>query len=356
MRWQEILDETISPEPACKPGDFRVAAVGLDHNHIYGMCQGLVEAGASVEMVFDPDPDKVAVFRQRFPSARVAKSSSQALGSAAVQMVACASVPGKRAEIAAQALDADKDFFVDKPPLTTLAQLSSICSAVDSSKRKFFVYFSERLHSECAGAAGILIEHGAIGRVIQVLGLGPHRLNASARPDWFFKRDRYGGILCDIGSHQIEQFLFFSRSKDAQILSAAVANYHHPETPELEDFGEASLVGDNGSSNYFRVDWFTPDGLSTWGDGRTIILGTDGYIELRKNVDIARDRGDQLYLVNPEGEFHFSVAGKIGFPFFGQLIRDCLDRTDASMTQKHIFKSIELSLKAQAQAIRLWPR
>ena len=356
MRWQEILDETTSPEPACDPGDFHVAAVGLDHNHIYGMCQGLVEAGASVEMVFDPDPDKVAVFRQKFPSAGVAKSLSQTLDSAMVQMLACASIPDVRAKIAAQALDAGKDFFVDKPPFTTLSQLSSIRSAVDSSKRKFFVYFSERLHSESAGAAGILIERGAIGRVIQVLGLGPHRLNASARPDWFFKRDRYGGILCDIGSHQIEQFLYFSRSKDAEILSAAIANYHHLETPELEDFGEASLVSDNGSSNYFRVDWFTPDGLSTWGDGLTIILGTDGYIELRKNVDIARDRGDQIYLVNAEGELHFSVAGKIGFPFFGQLIRDCLDRTDSAMTQEHIFKSIELSLKAQAQAIRLWPR
>ena len=356
MRWQEILDETTLPGPMCDPGDFGVAAVGLDHNHIYGMCQGLVEAGASVEMVFDPDPDKVAVFRQKFPSAGVAKSLSQTLDSAVVQMLACASIPDVRAKIAAQALDAGKDFFVDKPPFTTLSQLSSIRSAVDSSKRKFFVYFSERLHSESAGAAGILIERGAIGRVIQVLGLGPHRLNASVRPDWFFKRDRYGGILCDIGSHQIEQFLYFSRSKDAEILSAAVANYHHPETPELEDFGEASLVGDNGSSNYFRVDWFTPDGLSTWGDGRTIILGTDGYIELRKNVDIARDRGDQLYLVNAEGEFHFCVAGKIGFPFFYQLIRDCLDFTGKAMTREHIFKSIELSLKAQSQAIRLLPR
>jgi Predicted dehydrogenases and related proteins len=201
-----------------------------------------------------------------------------------------------------------------------------------------------------------LIEHGAIGRVLQVLGLGPHRLNAGKRPEWFFQRARYGGILCDIGSHQIEQFLYFSGSRDATILSAAVANYHHLETPELEDFGEASLVGDNGSSHYFRVDWFTPDGLSSWGDGRTMILGTEGYIELRKNVDICRDRGDQVYLVNSHGEFHFSVAGKLGYPFFGNLIRDCLERTDRAMTQEHIFKAAELALKAQEQAVRLWPR
>ena len=165
----------------------------------------------------------------------------------------------------------------------------------------------------------------------------------------------HGGILCDIGSHQIEQFLYFCGSGDGTILSAAVANYHHPETPELEDFGEASLVGDNGSSHYFRVDWFTPDGLSSWGDGRTIILGTEGYIELRKNVDICRDQGDQVYLVNAQGESHFSVATKIGYPFFGNLIRDCLERTDRAMSQEHIFKAAELCLKAQERAVRLWP-
>jgi predicted dehydrogenase len=253
-------------------------------------------------------------------------------------------------------LQAGKDFFVDKPPLTTLSQLNSICEVVENGQRKFLVYFSERLHNESATAAAILIEQGAIGRVLQVLGLGPHRLNAANRPQWFFQRARYGGVLCDIGSHQIEQFLYFSGSRDARVLSAAIANYHHPETPELEDFGEASLVGDNGSSHYFRVDWFTPDGLSSWGDGRTMILGTEGYIELRKNVDICRDRGDQVYLVNSEGEFHFSVSGQLGYPFFGQLIRDCLERTDRAMSQKHIFKTAELCLKAQEQAVRLWPR
>jgi predicted dehydrogenase len=354
QEWQNIFDEARQPGRACKPGEFRVAAVGLDHNHVYGMCQGLVEAGASVEMVFDPDPVKIRAFQKKFPSTKVANALNQVLESPAIQMVACASVPGDRAEIGAQVLNCGKDFFVDKPPFTTLAQLSSIRKIVESSQRKFFVYFSERLHSESATAASRLIECSAIGRVIQVLGLGPHRLNASSRPDWFFKRDRYGGILCDIGSHQIEQFLYFSGCRDATILSAAVANYHHPNTPEMEDFGEASLVGDNGSSHYFRVDWFTPDGLSSWGDGRTIILGTDGYIELRKNVDIARDRGDHVYLVNAEGEFHFSVAGKLGFPFFGDLIRDCLNRTNEAMTQEHIFKAADLCLKAQAQAVRLW--
>ena len=354
--WKNIFNETRRPVLACRPGEFPVAAVGLDHNHIYGMCQGLIEAGASIEWVFDPDPAKVEAFQTKFASTKTANSLDQVLESREIRLVVSASIPDQRAQVATRVLEAGKDFFVDKPPLTALSQLASLRPIVESTKRKFLVYFSERLHNESATAAAILIQRGAIGRVLQVLGLGPHRLNAASRPEWFFRRAQYGGILCDIGSHQIEQFLYFSDSSDATILSAAVANYHHPQTPELEDFGEASLVGDNGSSHYFRVDWFTPDGLSSWGDGRTIILGTDGYIELRKNVDICRDRGDQVYLVNSQGEFHFPVAGKMGFPFFGNLIRDCLERTDQAMSQQHIFKAAELCLQAQEQAVRLWPK
>jgi len=183
-----------------------------------------------------------------------------------------------------------------------------------------------------------LIAEDAIGRVVQVIGLGPHRLNATSRPEWFFQKEKYGGILCDIGSHQFEQFLTYTGAKDARVLSAAVANYDHKQFPELEDFGEASLLGDNGATNYIRVDWFTPDGLRTWGDGRTFILGTKGYIELRKYINIATDTGgDQLFLVNEKGEQQMSLEGKVGFPFFGKLILDCLNRTEHAMTQEHFY-------------------
>ena len=128
------------------------------------------------------------------------------------------------------------------------------------------------------------------------------------------KRKKYGGILCDIGSHQIEQFLFYTGAKDAKILNAKIANYNHPEYPELDDFGDATLVADNGATGYFRVDWFTPDGLSTWGDGRTFILGTEGYIELRKYVDVARSQEENnLYWVNKESEHYVNCTGKTGF-------------------------------------------
>ena len=211
------------------------------------------------------------------------------------------------------------------------------------------VYYSERLHSECAVYAGDLIREGAIGSVLQVIGMGPHRLSASSRPDWFFEREKYGGILCDIGSHQIEQYLYYAGVHDAKVEYSFAANRNHPEYPELEDFGEAVLVGDNGARNYFRVDWFTPDGLSTWGDGRTFILGTDGTIELRKyvNAGVPGSGPDHLLLVNGKGEQHIECHGKVGFPFFGQLILDCLNRTENAMTQEHAFKAAQLCLEAQ---------
>ena len=341
------------PAPVVGEGEFPFAAVALDHGHIYGQCNGLIEAGATLRYVHDPDPEKIAAFVKKYPQAQPA-SLEQILDDPAIRLVAAAAVPCERGPLGIRVMEAGKDYFTDKTPFTTLDQLEQARAAVARTGRKYMVYFSERLHVECAVFAGDLIAQGAIGRVIQVLGLGPHRLNAPSRPAWFFEKARYGGILCDIGSHQIEQFLFYTGAKDATVTEAVVANYAHPLHPELEDYGHANLVADNGASNHFRVDWLTPDGLRTWGDGRTVILGTAGYIELRKYIDVARDSGgDQLFLVNGQEEKSFSLAGKVGFPFFGQLILDCLNRTENAMTQQHAFKAAELCLKAQLQAHRV---
>jgi predicted dehydrogenase len=341
--------------PVVKPGEFVFAAAFLEHGHIHGQCNGLVEAGAELKWVYDADPKKVEAFLAKYPQAKVARSFDEILADPAVQLVAAAAIPSERGAIGGRVMRAGKDYFTDKTPFTALDQLATTRRVVAETGRKYMVYFSERLHVECAMHAGDLVHGGAIGRVVQVLGLGPHRLG-TGRPAWFFERARYGGILCDIGSHQIEQFLFYSGATDATVSSAAVANFANAGTPEFEDFGEASLAGDNGTSNYFRVDWFTPPGLSTWGDGRTVILGTKGYIELRKYVDVAREAaGDQLYLVDDKGEQHLNLAGKVGFRFFGELILDCLNRTEKAMTQAHAFKAAELCLKAQAAARRLTP-
>jgi predicted dehydrogenase len=251
-------------------------------------------------------------------------------------------------------MDAGKDYFTDKAPLTTLEQLEAAKAKVRETGKKYAVYFSERIHSEDAVFAGQLIAQGAIGNVIQTIGMGPHRLSPQTRPEWFFQKDKYGGILCDIGSHQIEQFLYYTGAKDAAVVRSQIANYAHPDYPQLDDFGDAMLTADNGASGYFRVDWFTPDGLSNWGDGRTFILGTEGYIELRKYLNLTvAPQGGRVFLANHKEETYYDINGKIGYPYFGQLIQDCLLRTENAMTQEHAFKAAELCVKAQLQAVKL---
>jgi predicted dehydrogenase len=341
----------------CGKGDFRFAAIGLDHGHIYGECNGLIEAGGELAWVYDPDPQKVEAFRKTYPDVKVAREEHEVLHDASVKLVASACIPCDRGPLGIRVMEHGKDYFTDKPPFTSLAQLEAARRAVAATRRIFAVYYAERLHSEAAIRAGQLVAEGAIGRVVQMLGLGPHRVNAPSRPAWFWDPPRYGGIITDIGSHQFEQFLFYAGAKGARVLESKVGNYANPEHPEFQDFGDVSLEADNGATCYVRVDWFTPRGLSCWGDGRTFILGTDGYVELRKYVDVAREReGDHVYLVDHEGEHHIAAHGTTGYPYFGALILDCLNRTEHAMPQRHAFLAIELALQAQAQARRIATR
>lgn len=336
----------------CGRGEFRFAAIGLDHGHIYGQCNGLIEAGGELVSVFDPDSAKMEKFRQTYPGVAAARSEEEILDDPSLKLVASAGVPCRRGPLGLRALDHGKDYFTDKPPFTSLDQLDAARRKVSETGRIFAVYYAERLHSEAAVHAGQLVQHRAIGSVVQVMCLGPHRLDAPSRPAWFWEPQEYGGILVDIGSHQFEQALFYTGAKNATVLHSKIGNYNCPEHPGFQDFGDATLVTDTGATFYCRVDWLTPRGLGCWGDGRTFILGTDGYIELRKYIDVARaTTSDHVYLVDHQGEHHFEVQGKAGFPYFGRLIRDCLDRTDSAMPQQHTFLAIELALRAQAQAV-----
>ncbi len=342
------------PSPVVAKGEFPFAAIALDHGHIYGQCKGLTEAGGELRYVYDPDAAKVEKFCAAFPGVQPLASEAAVLEKDDIKLVAGAAVPNERGPLGLRVMAAGKDYFTDKSPFTTLDQLAAARAAVKATGKKYMVYFSERLHVECAVRAGQLIEQGAIGRVVQVIGIGPHRSSPASRPAWFWSQEKCGGILTDIGSHHFEQFLYWTGATNVKVVHAQVANYHHKEYPEFEDWGEANLVADNGATHYLRVDWLNPQGLRTWGDGRAFILGTEGYIELRKYLDVARDaEGDQLYLVDGKGEHHIRCHGEVGFPFFGQLVLDCLNRTENAMTQEHAFRAAELCLTAQAMARRI---
>lgn len=337
------------PQPVCKPGEFVIAAAGFEHGHIYGQIAALVKAGATLKWIYDADETRRPATAAKYPEAKVARSLDEILDDPEVKLVTAADVPALRAPLGIKCMEAGKDYFTDKTPFTSLDQIAQVRKAIEKTGMKYMVSYSERLQTESGMLAGELINQGVIGKVMHVIGLGPHRLGKpEARPDWFYQKELYGGILCDIGSHQCEQYLEYSGATEATVVNARVHNFNHPQFPELEDFGEANLVGNNGTSFYYRVDWFTPDGLSNWGDGRTIILGTEGTIELRKFVDLASGRGgNQLYLFDKKQEVHINAQKTVGTPFFGKLILDCINRTEYAMTQEHALKAGELCVKSQ---------
>lgn len=339
------------PQPVVKPGEFIFAAAYFDHGHIHGQINGLAEAGGTLKYVYDPDRSRCAQTLQKFPEAKLVDSFERILDDPTVQLVTAAAVPSERCGIGLRVLAAGKDYFTDKCPFTTLEQLAEARRAVQQTKRKYMVYYSERLHVESAWQAGEMVRQGAVGRVLQVLLLAPHRLSKDKRPDWFFDKAKYGGIITDIGSHQFEQFLAFTGARAATVNFARVDNFSNTDKPGFEDFGEASLTTDKGASCYCRLDWFTPAGSHAWGDGRLFVLGTDGMLEVRKYMEIGQpEQQDQIYLVNNEGEQIIDCRGKIGFPFFGQFILDVINRTEKAMSQEHAFLAAELSMRAQKMA------
>lgn len=328
----------------------KVAALGIEHRHIFGMAQNIMAEGAEfVSWWNDGDAEPQEGFEKRFPDVSRVDNKSVILSDDSIDMVLIADMPSKRAALAIEAMEAGKDVMVDKPGCVTLEELEAIKECVARTGRIWTIDFSERFEVPAVTKAAELVQAGAIGKVVQTVGLGPHRLNKATRPDWFFEREKYGGILTDIGSHQIDQFLFFTGSTDAEITMASVGNYANPETPGLQDFGELAIRSEHGHG-YVRVDWYTPDGLPTWGDGRLTILGTEGYIELRKYVDITRSEGtDHVYLVNGD-RCEYIDASDAGMPYFARLKADIANRTETAMPQAHAFKTMELCIKAQMLA------
>lgn len=328
----------------------RMGVIGIDHRHIYTMAGHMQDAGAILSGWWTKGtPNTLDGFVKRFPDAPRVDDPRVLLNDPDIDVILTAAIPCDRPDIAVQAMDAGKDVMSDKPGCLTLEDLSRIKAKVAETGRIWSVDFSERFEVPSVTAALELVQQGAIGRVIQTLGLGPHRLNSSTRPDWFWDPARNGGILTDIGSHQIDQFLIFTGAENARVTMATTANRAAPDTPDFRDFGQIALQAD-GADGYIRLDWFTPDGLPTWGDGRLFLLGTEGTIELRKYVDAGQsEQSDTLVLTN--GTTCEKIdARAAGVPFFARLVADIRDRTETAMPQSHPFRVMELAIQAQQMA------
>ena len=337
-------------EPAAAPARIRFSVININHNHINSMTDAVKRGGGELVAVYAKEPELLAAYSKLFPEVKVAKSEKEILEDPSIQVILSSSIPDEREPLGIRVMQHGKDYLVDKPGIITLEQLAEARRVQQATKRIYSIMFSERFENKATVKAGELIKAGAIGKVIQTIGLGPHRMNPKTRPDWFFDKKRYGGIITDIGSHQFDQYLFFTGTTKAEVVASQVGNTNFPQYPKFQDFGDVMLSG-NGGMGYIRVDWFTPDGLDSWGDGRLTILGTDGYIEVRKNTDIASGHagGNHLYLVDKKEARHIDCNNE-ALPFGKLFVDDVINRTETAMPQAHCFLTMELALKAQKNA------
>jgi predicted dehydrogenase len=329
----------------------KFGVVGINHGHIYSMAQAVINGGGEIISFYALEDNLAADFSKRHPTAKRVKEAKEVFENKDISLILSSAIPVDRAEIAINAMSNGKHVLVDKPGIISLKQLNAVKAAQKKYNKIFSVCYSERFENKATERASQLVKEGAIGKVIQTLGTGPHRMSTASRPEWFFDKKYFGGIITDIASHQFDQFLHFTGSKDAKILASQVGNVANQKYPNFEDFGDAMLKGDGGSG-YIRVDWFTPDGLKTWGDGRLTVLGTDGYMEIRKNIDITKkDTGSHLYLVTQKETVYIDCSQQ-ALPFGPRLVDDILNGTETAMTQEHCFKAMELAIKAQNKAIK----
>ena len=346
------VDEANTSRPEITPTHhIRFSAIGLDHAHIYGMTRAILRGGGELVSFYSADPAQCAQYRKEFGEVKLAASEDEILNDKSVQLVLGAPIPDLRAPLGIRVMKAGKDYLADKPGITSLEQLAEVRKAIKDTKRKFAIMYSERLEVRSAVHAGELVKQGAIGKVVQTVNLAPHRMNIPSRPAWFFDKARYGGILTDIGSHQADQFVYYTGSRKAHVVAAQTGNFNFPQYPKFEDFGDMIMTGDGGTG-YVRVDWFTPDGLDTWGDGRLFILGTEGYIELRKYTNVAVAKGGNHLFIVDRKSARYIDCNKVPLPFGPQFVRDVVERTDIAQDPEQALLATELVLEAQKMATR----
>ena len=347
-----------APAQAAAKYHIKFGVCGMSHDHVYGMIGAVERGGGELVCAWGDEEDKIAAFKKRYPGVKFVKTQDDVLKDPAIQLVLSSEKANERAGIGIRAMANGKDYLADKPGVTTLDDLTAVRKTIAETKKIYAIMYSERLEVKAAVYAGELVRKGAIGKVIQTINIAPHQINQrpgdwgggmGSRPAWFWNDVQFGGILCDIGSHQVDQFLYYTGSKSAQVVASQVSNVRHPNFPHFQDFGDMMLRGDAGFG-YVRLDWFTPYGLGTWGDGRLFILGTDGYMELRKYTDVAvKQQGNNLFVVDNK-EARFIDCNKMDLPFGPQFVSDIVNRTHEAQDQDQCLLAAELVIEAQQSA------
>ena len=309
-----IEDAVKAPAVEAPKHSIKFAVCGMSHDHIYGMIGAIQRGGGELVAAWGGEVDKIATFTKRFPNVKMVKTQDEILNDPSVQLVLSSQIANERAPLGVRAMKHGKDFLSDKPGITTLEQLAAVRKTIEETKRIYGIMYSERLEVRAAVYAGVTLV-----------------------------------CFLALGSHQIDQFLFYTGSKQAEVVQSQIANVRHPNHPTFQDFGDMMLRGDHGLG-YVRLDWFTPQGLGTWGDGRLFILGTEGYIEVRKYTNVAvKNQGNNLFLVDGK-ESRYIDCNALPLPFGPQFVEDIVNRTHVAQDQTACLLAAELSIKAQKNA------
>ncbi|MFZ4519765.1 MAG: Gfo/Idh/MocA family protein [Microthrixaceae bacterium] len=331
-----------------------IGVVGIEHLHLFELVGGLLDAGAELRCHAGEGDSLLDTFEAWQPSSRRCRAED-VLADPSVDLVVVAGVPRDRAAVALAALVSGRAVLSDKPGATTPAQLDELRAAADAGGGRWWVLFSERFGVPAVEEAVRLARVGAVGEVVHVQGAAPHRGSLGLRPDWFFDRDRTGGILVDLGSHQADQFLAVTgageRGVPVEVVSAATGNVAAPAYPGFEDVGEMVLAAGSVRGHH-RVDYLEADGFPTWGDVRLVVTGTAGRLEVRTEVAEDGTAGSVgLWCCDHDGIRRTEVAGSADWA--ERLLADLADGGERLMTRDHPFLVTELTLRAAAAA-RPW--
>ncbi len=331
----------------------RFAVIGLSHAHVISMTQALSGLPDVACDGFAPEDTPVGKgFAGLYPDL-ARRPRGELLGDPAIDLILCGDVNGLRGSVLKEALTAGKHVFVDKPPVTTLEDLEAVEQAAQRTGKLFFVYFGERLDNPLLIKTKELVDEGRIGRVVNFIGLGPHKLSIEHRPAWMFDPALYGGILNDIASHQVELFTWLTGQQVARFRSR-VGNFGTPQHPTFQDFGDAWFEGDGGAAGYVRVDWFTPDALPTWGDIRQMLVGTEGTLEIRSNINLGSpDAGPALLLTTRKSAPELVDPGDIDTAWGPKLVADIHDGVNRLMPRDVTFQALRTVLSMQRDAEKI---
>jgi predicted dehydrogenase len=192
----------------------------------------------------------------------------------------------ERGTEAAAALRAGAHIIADKPLCTSLEQLNEVEQAVRVSGRSVTLLLEKRGYPETL-AAHEFIQTGGLGEIVGITSVGPHKLNPNTRPEWFFRRDEYGGIIGDLAVHDLDTALLFAPAQSAQVRgwvrAVAPNGFAH--------YGVASVITPTTVISA-EVSWLTPQASDVHGDYRMRVVGTRGTLEIfwaRGRVEVVTD-------------------------------------------------------------------